>query len=140
MRGPRPFRIFLMAILALTPLAQAFWFARAWRAPEAVAWLWPRSLVQGRWGMAALVVLAAGLELLVGPVIPRRVLGPWGRAVARLWLVAACLGFLAVTVGGGSKGSRAPRWRPCRRRSGRGSSRRGAPPSATPPIWRAGCP
>jgi predicted MPP superfamily phosphohydrolase len=92
-----------MAILALTPLAQAFWFARAWRAPEAVAWLRPRSLVQGRWGVAALVVLAAGLELLAGPVIPRRVLGPWGRAVARLWLVAACLGFLAVTVGGDRK-------------------------------------
>jgi hypothetical protein len=28
MRGPRPFRIFLMVILALMPLAQYFWFVR----------------------------------------------------------------------------------------------------------------
>ena len=49
---------------------------------------------------AALVVLAMGLELLLGPVIPRRGLGPWGRAVARLWVIASCLGFLAVTVVG----------------------------------------
>jgi hypothetical protein len=38
MRGPRPFRIFLMVILALTPLAQAFWFVWAWRLIGAVAW------------------------------------------------------------------------------------------------------
>jgi hypothetical protein len=31
MRGPRPFRIFLMGILVLTPLAQAFWCVWAWR-------------------------------------------------------------------------------------------------------------
>jgi uncharacterized protein len=100
MRGPRPFRTFLMVILALTPLAQAFWFVWAWRVIAAVAWPGPRYLLRGLWVMAALVVLAAGLELLVSPVIPRRVLGPWGRAGARLWLIAACIGFLAVTVVG----------------------------------------
>jgi uncharacterized protein len=36
----------------------------------------------------------------VGRVITRRVLGPWGRAVARLWLIASCIGFLAVTAVG----------------------------------------
>jgi uncharacterized protein len=101
MRGPRPFRIFLMVILALTPLAQCFWFVQAWRVIDAVAWPAPRALLQGLWIVAALVVLAAGLELLGLGVIPRRVLGPWGRAVARLWLIAAGLGFLAVTVVGG---------------------------------------
>jgi uncharacterized protein len=100
MRGPRPFRIFLMVILALTPLAQAFWCAWAWRMIGALAWPWPRLLLQGLWVGAALVVLAAGLELLVGPVIPRRALGPWGRAVARLWVIASCIGFLAVVVVG----------------------------------------
>jgi hypothetical protein len=39
MRGPRPFRMFLMGILALTSLAQAFWFVCAWRLINAVAWL-----------------------------------------------------------------------------------------------------
>ncbi|MGH8065580.1 MAG: metallophosphoesterase [Candidatus Entotheonellia bacterium] len=101
MRGPRPFRIFLMVILALTPLAQYFWFVRAWRVIDAMAWPGPRYLLQGLWMAAALVVLAAALDLLVGQVIPRRALGPWGRAVARLWLIASCIGFLAVTVVGG---------------------------------------
>jgi hypothetical protein len=31
--------MFLMGILALTPLAQAFWFVWAWRLINAVAWL-----------------------------------------------------------------------------------------------------
>ena len=101
MRGPKPFRIFLLAILTLTPLAQAFWFVRAWRVIDAVAWPASRHLLQALWVIAALVVLAAALELLVGPVIPRRIAGPRARAVARLWLVASCIGFLAVTVVGG---------------------------------------
>jgi predicted MPP superfamily phosphohydrolase len=100
MRGPRPFRIFLMVVLAFTPLAQACWFVWAWRVIEAVPWTEPRYLLQGVWIVAVLVVLAAGLELLAGPVIPRRVLGPWGRAVPRLWLIASCIGFLAVAVVG----------------------------------------
>jgi predicted MPP superfamily phosphohydrolase len=48
-----------------------------------------------------LVVLAAALDLLGARVIPRRALGPWGWAVARLWLIASGLGFLAVAVVGG---------------------------------------
>ena len=100
MRGPRPFRIFLMAILALTPLAQAFWCAWAWRVIGAVAWPAPRYLLHGLWAVAVLGVLAAGLDLLGVRVIPRRALRPWGRAVARLWLIAACIGFLAVAVVG----------------------------------------
>ena len=63
MRGPRPFRIFLMVILALTPLAQYFWFVRAWRVIGAVAWPGPRSLLQGLWITAALVVPAAALGI-----------------------------------------------------------------------------
>ncbi len=100
MRGPRPFRIFLMVILALTPLAQSFWFVRAWRVINAMPWAGSRSLLQCLWVVAALVVLAAGLDLLGVRIIPRRALGPWGRAVARLWLIASCLGFLAVTAVG----------------------------------------
>jgi hypothetical protein len=84
MRGPRPFRISLMVILALTPLAQAFWCVWAWRVSAAVAWPGPRVLLQGLWVVAVLVVLAAGLDLLGVRVIPRRVLGPWRRAVARM--------------------------------------------------------
>jgi predicted MPP superfamily phosphohydrolase len=101
MRGPRPFRIFLMVVLAFTPLAQSFWFLWAWRVINTVPWGGLRYLLQGLWVGAALIVLATGLELLVGPMIPRRVLGPWGRAVARLWLIAACIGFFGVTVVGG---------------------------------------
>src|SRR6267143_6799208 len=33
-------------------------------------------------------------------VLPRRAFGPWGWAVARLWLIASCLGFLAMTAVG----------------------------------------
>src|SRR5438128_1748173 len=101
MRGPRPFRIFLMVILALTPLAQAFWFVRAWRVIDAVPWPGPRAVLQGLWIVAALVVVAAALDLLLGQLLLRRMFGPWGRAVARLWLIASCLGFLAVTAVGG---------------------------------------
>src|SRR5712691_7680925 len=100
MRGPRPFRIFLMVILALTPLAQAFWFVRAWRVIDAVAWPGPRTVLQGLWVAAALVVLAAALDMLRVRVLPRRAFGPWGWAVARLWLIASCLGFLAMTAVG----------------------------------------
>src|SRR2546426_7088730 len=100
MRGPRPFRLFLMVILALTPLAQSFWFGQAWRVIDAVAWPGPRALLRGLWIVAALVVLAAALDMLRVRVLPRRAFGPWGRAVVRLWLIASCLGFLAVTVVG----------------------------------------
>src|SRR5919109_4946720 len=101
MRGPRPFRIFLMVILALTPLAQACWFAWAWRLIGAVVWPAPRYLLHGLWIVAALVVLAAGLDLLGVRAVPRRAQRPWGRAVARIWLIASCIGFLAVTAVGG---------------------------------------
>ena len=100
MRGPRPFRLFLMVILALTPLAQSFWFVQAWHVIDAVAWPGPRALLQGLWIVAALVVLAAALDLLRVRILPRRVFGPWGRAVARLWLIASCLSFLAITAVG----------------------------------------
>jgi uncharacterized protein len=100
MRGPKPFRIFLMGILALTPVAQAFWFAWAWRLIGAVAWPGPRSLLQGVWVVAVLVVLATRLVLLGVRVIPRQAARPWARAVARIWLIASCLGFLAVTAVG----------------------------------------
>ena len=98
MRGPRPFRMFLLVILALTPLAQYFWFSRAWYLIEAVAWPEPRYLLQSLW-MA--VVLAAVLDLLVGSVLPGRDLWPWGRALSRLWLIASCVGYVGVTAVGG---------------------------------------
>ncbi|MGH8057030.1 MAG: metallophosphoesterase [Candidatus Entotheonellia bacterium] len=100
MRGPRPLRMFLLVILALTPLAQYFWFARAWHLIDAMAWPGPRYLLQSLWMAAVLVVLAAVLDLLVGSVLPRRGLGPWGRALPRLWLIASCVGYLAVTAVG----------------------------------------
>jgi uncharacterized protein len=57
--------------------------------------------LQGLWVTAVLVVLAAGLDLLGVRVVPRQALRPWGRAVARIWLIASCIGFLAVTAVGG---------------------------------------
>jgi uncharacterized protein len=90
-----------MGILALTPVAQACWFAWAWRLIGAVAWPGPRSLLQGVWVVAVLVVLATGLDLLGVRVISRQAARPWARAVARIWLIASCLGFLAVTAMGG---------------------------------------
>src|SRR5712691_10983447 len=100
MRGPRPFRLFLMVILALTPLAQSFWFGQAWRVIDAVAWPGPHALLQGLWIVATLVVLATALDLLRVRILPRRAVGPWGRAVVRLWLIASCLSFLAITAVG----------------------------------------
>jgi uncharacterized protein len=100
MRGPRPFRIFLMAILVLTPLAQYFWFVRAWHLLDAMAWPGPSYLWQSLWLVAVLVVLAAVLDLMAGHMILRRDFWPWGRAVARLWLIASCIGYLAVTTVG----------------------------------------
>jgi uncharacterized protein len=94
MRSPRPFQIFVMVILVLTPLAQGFWFTWAWRVIDAVAWPGPRVLLQGLWVVAVLIVLAAGLDLLGVRVIPRQALRPWGRAVARLWLIASCIGIV----------------------------------------------
>jgi len=101
MRGPRPFRLFLLVILALTPWAQSFWFLQAWRVIATVDGPGPRALLQGLWIVAALVVLAAALDLLGGRVILRRGLGPWCWAAARLWVLASCGGFLAVAVVGG---------------------------------------
>jgi hypothetical protein len=54
----------LTVILALTPLAQTFWFGWAWRAIGAAAWPGPRVLLQGLWTAAVLVVVTAGLDLL----------------------------------------------------------------------------
>jgi predicted MPP superfamily phosphohydrolase len=73
-----------MVILALTPLAQAFWCAWAWRVIGAVAWPAPRYLLHGLWAVAGLGVLAAGLDLLGVRVLPRRALSPWGPAMAAL--------------------------------------------------------
>jgi uncharacterized protein len=100
MRGPRPFRLFLLVILALTPLTQSCWFAQAWHAIDAVAWRGPRALLQGLWTVAALVVLAAVLDLLRGRVLPRQAFGPWGRAIARLWLIASWCSVVAMTAVG----------------------------------------
>ena len=78
MRGPRPFRLFLIVILALTPLVQSFWFGRAWRVIDVAAWPGPRTLLQGLWTVAALVVLAVALDMLRVRVLPRRAFRPWG--------------------------------------------------------------
>ena len=92
--------MFLLVILALTPLAQPFWFRQAWRVIDTIPWPVPRFLLQGLWVAAALIVLAAALDLLLGQVLLRRVCSPWGWAIARLWLITSCLGFLAVTMVG----------------------------------------
>jgi hypothetical protein len=89
-----------MIILALTPLAQSFWFVQAWRVIDAVAWPGVRTLLQGLLVVAALVVLAVTLDMLRVRLLPRRVFGPWGRAGVRLWLIASCLSFLAITAVG----------------------------------------
>ena len=57
--------------------------------------------MQGLWIVAALVVLAAALDLVRVRVLPRRACRPWGWVVARLWLIASCLGLLAMTAVGG---------------------------------------
>src|SRR6266581_3732353 len=79
MRGPRPFRLFLMLILALTPLAQSFWFVQAWQVIDAMAWPGLRTLLQGLWIVAEFSGHNGGGE-------PRMVLaarhgGPAGGAV-----------------------------------------------------------
>jgi predicted MPP superfamily phosphohydrolase len=89
-----------MVILVLTPLAQSYWFGQAWHVIDALAWPLPRYLLQSLWLAAVLVVLATVLDLMMGPVIPHRGLVPWGRAVCRLWLIASCLSYLAVTAVG----------------------------------------
>jgi hypothetical protein len=89
-----------MIILALTPLAQSFWFVQAWRVIDAVAWPGVRTLLQGLLVVAAVVVLAVALDMLRVRLLPRRAFGLWGRAVVRLWLIASCLSFLAITVVG----------------------------------------
>ena len=76
MRGPRPFRLFLMLILALTPLAQSFWFVQAWHVIDTMAWPGLRALLQGLWIVAALVVLATALDMLRVRILPRRAFGP----------------------------------------------------------------
>jgi predicted MPP superfamily phosphohydrolase len=86
-----------MVILALTPPVQSFWFVQAWHVINTVAWPGPRALLQGLLVTAALVVLAAALDLLRVRVLPRRMFGPWGRATVRLWLIASCLSCLAIT-------------------------------------------
>ena len=65
---------------------------------DAVAWPGPRTLLQGLWIVAALVVLAVVLDMLRVRVLPLRVFGPRGRAVVQLWLIASCLSFLAMMV------------------------------------------
>jgi len=89
-----------MVILALTPLTQSFWFAQAWQVIDAVAWPGPRALLRGLWIVAVLVVLAAALDMLRVRVIPRQAFGPWGRAIARLWLITSCFSFVAMTAVG----------------------------------------
>jgi predicted MPP superfamily phosphohydrolase len=54
-------------------------------------------LLQGLWGVAVLVVLAVALDMLQVRIIPRRAFGPWGRAIARLWLITSCFSFVAMT-------------------------------------------
>src|SRR4030095_7986802 len=100
MLGPRPCRLFLMVILVLTPLTQSFWFAQAWHVIDAVAWPGLRMLLHGLWIVAALVVLAAVLDMLQVRILPPWGCGPWGRALVRLWLIASCVSFLAVTAVG----------------------------------------
>jgi hypothetical protein len=67
---------------------------------DALAWPALRTLLQGLWFMAACVVLATALDMLRVRILPRRAFGPWGRAIARLWLIASCLSFLAMTAVG----------------------------------------
>jgi predicted MPP superfamily phosphohydrolase len=56
--------------------------------------------LHGLWLVAALVVLAAVLDLLQVRVLPRRAFGPWGRAIARLWLIASCCSVVAMAAVG----------------------------------------
>ena len=140
MRGPRPLRIFLMVILVLTPLAQYFWLARAWRLIDAMVWPGLRYLGQSLWLAAVLVVLTAVLDLMVGHRFLRRDLWPWGRAGARLWLIASCVGYVAVTTVGGIEWLSRPAIAALPATQRRVSSRFGATSSTMPRIWRAAFP
>src|SRR4030095_12361748 len=102
MLGPRPCRLFLMVILVLTPLTQSFWFAQAWHVIDAVAWLGLRMLLHGLWIVAALVVLAAVLDMLQGRLLPRLACGPWGLGAAPLLVVCFVFQFLGGDGGGES--------------------------------------
>jgi len=119
----------------LTPLAQYFWFVRAWRLIDAMAWPGLRYLGQSLWMVAVLVVLAAVLDLMVGHMIPAAISGRG--AGGRQTLVDRVVHRIS---GGDRSGSVEWLSRPViaasRRRRGRVPSLLGALSSATLRIWR----
>jgi hypothetical protein len=97
MRGLIQFPLILLVFLSLMFVAQRFWFVRAWRLIETVARPAWRYLLQGLWIVAIVLVLTAVFVPFFGHWSPRRDLAIWLISISRLWLVASCLAFLAVT-------------------------------------------
>jgi predicted MPP superfamily phosphohydrolase len=97
MRGLIHFPLILLVFLSLMFVAQRFWFVRAWRLIETVARPAWRYLLQGLWIVAIVLVLTAVFVPFFGHWSPRRDLAIWLISISRLWLVASCLAFLAVT-------------------------------------------
>ena len=98
MRGFIHFRfIFLIVIVSLMFAAQCFWFARARRLIDKIAWPAWRHLFQGLWIAAILLLLTASLAPISSHWFPHRDLAHWMISVSRLWLLAFFLAFQAVT-------------------------------------------
>ena len=98
MRGVVLYRfVFLIALLSVIYIVQRFWFLRTWRLVGAVNEPGWRYLLKGLLVAAAVTVLAAILDPILGRFIPRYGLGNWVVAASRVWLVASFLGYLVVT-------------------------------------------
>jgi hypothetical protein len=97
MRGLINFPLISLVFLSLMFMAQRFWFVRAWRMIETVARPAWRYLLQGLWIAAVMLLLTTVFAPIFSDWPPRRDLANWIISISRLWLVASCLAFLAVT-------------------------------------------
>jgi hypothetical protein len=88
--------VFLLLFWLLIYPAQRFWFLRAWRRAQKASSAGWRRILKGLTGCAAVVLLAALLDSINGNLIPRQSLAGWLVLVARVWVVASFVGFVAL--------------------------------------------
>jgi uncharacterized protein len=97
MRGFIHFRfIFLVVLPSSMFVAQCFWFRRARRLIRTIEWPAGRYLLQSFWIAAILLLLSTVIVQISGHWLPHRYFADGITSIARLWLVASFLAFLAV--------------------------------------------
>src|SRR5689334_14442657 len=97
MRGLIHFRfIFLVVLPSSMFVAQCFWFRRARRLIRTIEWPAGRYLLQRFWFVAILLLLSTVIVQISGHWFPHRYFANGMASIARLWLVASFLAFLAV--------------------------------------------